>query len=52
MPKNLFRKKLEDVEKEKKERREAKLAAVRNEYENNPKKRFALATEGRPQKMD
>ena len=48
VPKNLFKKTLADVEKEKEERRLAKIAAVRKEYEENPAKRFTLTTEQRP----
>lgn len=48
MPKNLFKKSLIDIEKEKEERRKAKTEAIRREYEDNTKKRFELATETRP----
>jgi len=39
---------LEDIEKEKEERRKAKTDAIRREYEENPKKRFELATSSLP----
>jgi hypothetical protein len=48
IPKNLFKKSLIDVEKDKEERRKAKTEAIRKEYEDNSKKRFELATEKRP----
>jgi len=44
----MFKKNLADFEKEKEDRRKAKTDAVRREYEENAKKRFALATEARP----
>ena len=46
VPKNLFKKSVVDIEKEKEERRKAKTDAIRREYEDNNTKRFALATEG------
>jgi hypothetical protein len=48
VPKNLFKKSIVDIEKDKEERRKAKTEAVRKEYEDNNKKRFELATEKRP----
>lgn len=48
VPKNLFKKTVIDVEKDKEERRKAKTEAIRKEYEENPQKRFELATEKRP----
>lgn len=48
MPKNLFKKGVIDIEKDKEDRRKAKTEAIRKEYEENPQKRFELATEKRP----
>ena len=48
VPKHIFRKNLADVEKEKEERRKAKTEAIRQEYEENPKKQFELSTAARP----
>ena len=48
VPKNLFKKSVIDVEKDKEERRKAKTEAIRKEYEENVQKRFELATEKRP----
>ena len=48
VPKNLFKKSVIDIEKDKEERRKAKTEAIRKEYEENPQKRFELATEKRP----
>ena len=48
VPKNLFKKTLADIEKDKEERRKAKTELIRKEYEENGKKRFELATEKRP----
>lgn len=48
IPKNLFKKGVLDIEKEKEERRKAKTEAIRREYEEGGKKRFELATEARP----
>jgi hypothetical protein len=48
VPKNLFRKTLAEIEKDKEERRKAKTELIRKEYEDNSKKRFELATESRP----
>jgi len=45
IPKNLFKKTVGDVAKDKEDRRMAKTAAIRAEYEDNNKKRFELATE-------
>ena len=45
IPKNLFKKTVQDVEKDKEDRRKAKTEAIRREYEDNGKKRFELATE-------
>ena len=47
-PKNMNKKTLADIEADKKQRRQATINAIKNEYEGNDKKRFALATEGRP----
>ncbi len=48
IPHGLFKKTLEDIEKEKEERRKAKTDAIRRQYEENPKKRFELATSSLP----
>lgn len=48
IPKNLFKRGVIDIEKDKEERRKAKTEAIRKEYEENPQKRFELATEKRP----
>ncbi len=48
VPKNLNKNSLADIEKVKEERRQATIAAIRKEYEQNPKKRFPLATEALP----
>lgn len=48
IPKNLFKKSVVDIEKDKEDRRKAKTEAIRKEYEDNNKKRFELATEARP----
>ena len=48
IPKNLFKKSVVDIEKDKEERRKAKTESIRKEYEENGKKRFELATEKRP----
>lgn len=45
---NFAKKTLADIEKDKKQRRMATVNAIKNEYEGNTKKRFELATEGRP----
>jgi hypothetical protein len=45
IPKNLFKKTVSDVEKDKEDRRKAKTEAIRREYEDNNKKRFELTTE-------
>ena len=47
-PKNMNKKTLADIEADKKSRRQATINAIKNEYEVNTKKRFPLATEGRP----
>jgi len=47
-PKNMNKKTLADIENDKKQRRQATINAIRGDYEGNVKKRFALATEGRP----
>ena len=52
IPKNMFKKTLADIEKEKEERRKAKVESVRIQYENTDKKRFNLQTEGRPNKFE
>lgn len=46
VPTGMFKKSLADVEDEKKERRQATIKAIKGEYEQNPKKRFELATGG------
>ena len=48
VPKNLFKKSLAEIEREKNERRQATANAVRREYADNQMQRFALATETRP----
>lgn len=48
VPKNLFKKSVVDIEKDKEERRRVKTESIRKEYEDNSKKRFELATESRP----
>jgi hypothetical protein len=48
VPKNLFRKTVADIEKDKEDRRKAKTEAIRREYEENNQKRFELNTEKRP----
>ena len=48
MPKNMNKKTLQDIENDKKQRRQATINAIKGEYEGNEKKRFALATEKRP----
>jgi len=48
IPKNLNKNSLADIEKMKEERRQATIASIRKEYEDNPKKRFPLATEALP----
>lgn len=48
MPKNLNKNSLADIVKVKEERRQATIAAIRKEYEQNPKQRFPLATEALP----
>ena len=45
IPKSLFKKSGVDIEKEKEERRKLKTESIRKQYEENPKKRFELATE-------
>jgi len=45
IPKNLFKKTVQGVEKDKEDRRKAKTESIRREYEDNNKKRFELATE-------
>jgi hypothetical protein len=52
VPKNLFKKTLADLEKEKDDRRKLKTDAVRAEYVLNEKKKFKLTTEDRPNKFD
>lgn len=47
VPKNLFKKNVIDIEKDKEDRRKAKTEAIRKEYEDNAQKRFELATEKR-----
>ena len=48
MPAGLFKKTLDQVEKAKEDRRMAKTAAIRKEYDDNPKKQFELTTAQRP----
>jgi len=48
IPKGMFKKTLVDIEKEKAERRQATINTVKQEYEDNGKKRFELETEKRP----
>ena len=53
VPKNLFKKTLADMDKEKEERRKQKVEVVRQQYEGDAKKkRFDLKTEQRPNKFD
>lgn len=54
VPKNLFKKNIKEIENEKDERRRAKTAQIRQDYDEDSKKRFELATEARPtiQKFD
>lgn len=52
VPKNLFKKTLADIALEKEERRKAKVENVRQQYEGDTKKRFALQSESRPNKFD
>lgn len=47
IPKNLFKKNLADLEKEKEDRRKQKTDAVRDNYERDEKKKFKLSTEDR-----
>ncbi len=42
------KKTLADIENDKRQRRQATINAIRNDYEGNDKKRFPLATEKRP----
>ena len=48
VPKGLFKLTLADIEKQKKDRRQATIEAVKNQYEKNPKKCFDLQTMQRP----
>jgi len=48
IPKAIFKKNLADIEEDKKARRLATINAVKADYEQNPKKRFELATMQRP----
>jgi len=48
VPKGLFKKTVEEVVKEKDERRKFMTETIRKEYEDNSKKRFELETEKRP----
>ena len=48
VPANMNKKTLADIENDKKQRRNATINAIKGEYEANVKKRFPLATEGRP----
>jgi len=45
---NMHKKTLADIENDKRQRRQATINAIKGEYEANGKKRFPLATEGRP----
>ena len=47
-PKNMNKKTLADIENDKKQRRQATINAIKQDYEGNDKKRFPLATEKRP----
>lgn len=47
-PKNMNKKTLADIEADKKARRQATINAIKGDYEGNLKKKFALATAGRP----
>lgn len=42
IPKNLFKKTMADIEKDKEERRKSKVESVRQQYEVNNKQRFKL----------
>ena len=48
MPAGLFKKTLDQVEKAKEDRRMAKTAAIRKEYDDNPNEQFELTTAQRP----
>lgn len=48
VPKAINKRTLADIEREKKERRQATINAIRSEYEANPKKAFAFAAADRP----
>ena len=48
VPTGLFRKTLDQVEKEKEDRRKANTETIRKGYEDDPKKRFELTTAQRP----
>jgi hypothetical protein len=48
VPSGMFKKSLPEIEKEKTERRKINTESIRQEYEENTKKRFMLATEARP----
>ena len=52
VPKNLFKKTLADIEKEKEERRQEKINNVKQQYEGSSKQKFPLITEKRPNKFD
>lgn len=52
IPKNLFKKNVADIEKEKQDRRAAKTEQIRQEYTANQVKKFELATEGRTNLVD
>lgn len=48
VPRAINKRTLADIEREKKERRQATINAIRSEYEANPKKAFNFAAEDRP----
>lgn len=52
VPKNLFKKSLADIERDREERRKQKVEVVRQQYEGNSKKRFQFQVEERPKKFD
>ncbi len=52
VPKNLFKKTMADIERDKEERRKQKVEAVRQTYEAGDKQRFKLQVEERPKKFD
>lgn len=52
IPKNLFKKNVADIEKEKLDRRAAKTEQIRQDYNASQVKKFELATEGRTNLVD